>query len=106
MTPSSVRILSFGPFMMPWNARLRRPHILSVIALLGIIGVRAAVQIVVPNTGTIEWTNPLAWSSGHVPGNGETPQISSGTVTLTGAVSADNLNFFGGSLTNITGGNA
>ena len=73
--------------------------------------VARAQTIVTPSSGTIEWTNPGSWndSSGHptthIPGGSETPQLSAGTITVTGPASVAAINLFGGALTNIGTGN-
>lgn len=77
----------------------------SVAAFFVPVATALAGVPVTPSSGTIEWTNKAGWSTGHVPGGGETPQISTGTVTVTGVPSVDNINFFGGAITNPTSGN-
>ena len=90
---------------MSSHCALRMPAWLIAAALLINVG-NALGQIVTPAAGTIEWTNPAGWSTGHVPGGTETPQISTGTVTVTGAASVASLNFFGGAISNPVNGSS
>ncbi|MBI5690919.1 MAG: PEP-CTERM sorting domain-containing protein [Verrucomicrobia bacterium] len=56
-------------------------------------------QVVTPTSGTIDWSNPAGWSTGRIPGGSDSPQISTGTVTVTGVFSVQSFNLFGGNLT-------
>lgn len=67
------------------------------LALVAVLIAPSSAQIVT-NLGSIDWANPAGWSSGHVPTGGETPQISSGLVSVNSNFSVAALTLAGGTI--------
>ncbi|HVS53390.1 MAG TPA: PEP-CTERM sorting domain-containing protein [Opitutaceae bacterium] len=79
----------------------------GILCAFGLCLAGASVaQIVTPSSDAIDWTNPAGWSTSHIPGGTETPQLSTGTVTVSGSVTVGSINLFGGTLTNTGGSGA
>ncbi|HEY1109638.1 MAG TPA: hypothetical protein VGE76_13415, partial [Opitutaceae bacterium] len=81
--------------------RTRTTSLLCAAALaLALAGApRARAVIIDFNSGTFDWSNPLAWLLSGVPGAKDTARISGGTLTLDNAFTVEALALSGGNLT-------
>lgn len=81
--------------------RARNPSTLCALALAFAIAAapRARAVIIDFNSGTFDWSNPLAWLVSGVPGAKDTARISGGTLSLDNAFTVEGLTLSGGNLT-------
>lgn len=81
--------------------RARKPSFLCAAALaLAIVGAPRTHAVIIDfNSGTYDWSNPLAWLVSGVPGLKDTARISGGTLTLDSAFTVDSLTLSNGNLT-------